>query len=75
MRTIISQSVILPVPAESLFAMYTDPAKHAAITGAPVVNQRRAGFAIPSLQWRAHRCDAPDHPSTAGDPVLALDQI
>src|SRR5215471_15941337 len=23
-------------PAESLFAMYTDPAKHAAITGAPV---------------------------------------
>jgi|SRR5215475_15206666 len=37
MRTIISQSVILPVPAESLFAMYTDPAKHAAITGAPVV--------------------------------------
>ena len=36
MRTIISQSVVLPAPAESLFAMYTDPAKHAAITGAPV---------------------------------------
>ena len=36
MRTIISQSVVLPAPAESLFAMYTDPAQHAAITGAPV---------------------------------------
>src|ERR1700730_11598921 len=36
MRTINSQSVVLPAPAESLFAMYTDPAKHAAITGAPV---------------------------------------
>ena len=32
MRTIISQSVVLPATAESLFAMYTDPAKHAAIT-------------------------------------------
>ena len=29
MRSIISQSVVLPAPAESLFAMYTDPAKHA----------------------------------------------
>ena len=36
MRAIISQAVVLPAPAESLFAMYTDPAKHAAITGAPV---------------------------------------
>src|SRR5256885_13591039 len=36
MRTIISQSVVLPAPAESLFAMYTDPGKHTAITGAPV---------------------------------------
>ena len=36
MRTVISQSVVLPAPAESLFAMYTDPAKHAVITGAPV---------------------------------------
>ena len=36
MRTVISQSVVLPAPAKSLFAMYTDPAKHAAITGAPV---------------------------------------
>ena len=36
MRTIISQSIVLPASAESLFAIYTDPAKHAAITGAPV---------------------------------------
>lgn len=33
MRSIISQSVVLPATAESLFAMYTDPAKHAVITG------------------------------------------
>ena len=36
MRTIISQSIVLPASAESLFVMYTNPAKHAAITGAPV---------------------------------------
>src|SRR5271155_1409543 len=36
MRSVISQSVVLPAPAERLFAMYIDPAKHAAITGAPV---------------------------------------
>src|SRR5215467_3865088 len=36
MRTIISQSIVLPASAENLFVMYTDPAKHAAITGAPV---------------------------------------
>ena len=37
MRTVISQSVVLPAPAEHLFDMYLDPEKHAAITGAPVV--------------------------------------
>src|SRR5438045_9173397 len=36
MLNLISQSVVLPVPAERLFAMYIDSAKHAAITGAPV---------------------------------------
>jgi activator of HSP90 ATPase len=36
-RSIISQSVVLPAPADHLFEMYIDPAKHAAITGAPVV--------------------------------------
>ena len=37
MRNVISQSVVLPAPAEHLFEMYIDPEKHAAITGAPVV--------------------------------------
>ena len=36
MRSIIQQSVILPAPAQSLYAMYLDPAVHAEITGAPV---------------------------------------
>ncbi|MSP00354.1 MAG: hypothetical protein EXR07_04780 [Acetobacteraceae bacterium] len=36
MRTIIQQSVRLPAPAATLFAMYLDPLLHAAITGAPV---------------------------------------
>jgi hypothetical protein len=43
MRSIISQSIVLPAPAESLFAMYTDPAKHAAITGAPVAISAEPG--------------------------------
>jgi len=36
MRTVISQSILLPASAESLFAAYLDPVQHAAITGAPV---------------------------------------
>ncbi len=36
MRSVISQSVVLPSSAEHLFEMYIDPEKHAAITGAPV---------------------------------------
>jgi hypothetical protein len=43
MRSIIFQSVVLPAPAESLFAMYIDPAKHAAITGAPVAISAEPG--------------------------------
>ena len=43
MRSIISQSVVLPAPAERLFAMYIDPAKHAAITGAPVAISAEPG--------------------------------
>jgi hypothetical protein len=50
MRTIISQSVVLPAPAESLFAMYTDPAKHSAITGAPVaISIERVRHSKPSM--------------------------
>jgi activator of HSP90 ATPase len=43
MRTIIFQSVILPASAEHLFAMYMDPEKHAAITGAPVTISAEPG--------------------------------
>src|SRR5215472_10418985 len=54
MRTIISQSVVLPAPAESLFAIYTDPAKHAAITGARLVIQ----------SWRSTKFNDGDPDST-----------
>jgi activator of HSP90 ATPase len=43
MRSIISHSVVLPAPAERLFAMYIDPANHAAITGAPVAISAEPG--------------------------------
>ena len=37
MRSVITQSVLLPATATTLFEMYLDPSRHAAITGAPVV--------------------------------------
>ena len=43
MRSIIQQSVVLPAPAESLYAMYLDPVVHAEITGAPVTIDTLAG--------------------------------
>jgi activator of HSP90 ATPase len=43
MRTLIKQSIALPASAESLYAMYMDPAKHAAITGAPVIISSESG--------------------------------
>jgi activator of HSP90 ATPase len=36
MRRLITQSVVLPAPAEHLYATYLNPALHAAVTGAPV---------------------------------------
>ena len=33
MRSIITDSVVLPASAEELFEMYLDPARHAAFTG------------------------------------------
>ena len=36
MRNLITDTVVLPAPAERLFAMYLDPAEHAAFTGMPV---------------------------------------
>jgi len=42
-RRVIKQSVVLSAPAESLYAMYMDPARHAAITGGKVVISARPG--------------------------------
>jgi activator of HSP90 ATPase len=36
MRSVIRDSVVLPAPAEVLYATYLDPVKHAEMTGAPV---------------------------------------
>jgi activator of HSP90 ATPase len=36
MRSIISQSIVLPAPAATLYETYMDPVRHAALTGAPV---------------------------------------
>jgi hypothetical protein len=81
MRTVISQSVVLPAPAEGLFAMYTDPAKHAAITGAParahavhsdaIRDQCSMSIGLPDIARLARRdsgCDCPTTlPSTSRD--------
>jgi activator of HSP90 ATPase len=37
LRSVITQSVVLPAPAEQLYAAYLDPALHGEITGAPAV--------------------------------------
>jgi activator of HSP90 ATPase len=43
MRSLIKQSVILPAPAEILYATYMDPAKHAEMTGMPVMISAESG--------------------------------
>jgi activator of HSP90 ATPase len=43
MRSLITQSVVLPAPAEHLYSMYLDPALHAAVTGAPVTVGAESG--------------------------------
>src|ERR1700735_4150221 len=43
MRSKIRDSIVLPAPAEVLYATYLDPAKHASITGAPVIIAAEAG--------------------------------
>jgi activator of HSP90 ATPase len=48
MRSIVKQSVILPAKAEVLYAMYLDPARHGAMTGAAV-----AIAATPGAPFRA----------------------
>ncbi len=43
MRSLIQASVLLPAPAEALYETYLDPAKHAAVTGAPVTISAEPG--------------------------------
>jgi len=43
MRSVITQSVVLPASAGSLFEMYLDPRAHESITGAPVTIGSIAG--------------------------------
>ncbi|MBZ5617230.1 MAG: SRPBCC domain-containing protein [Acidobacteriia bacterium] len=43
MRSLITQSVVLPAPAERLYATYLDPALHAAVTGALVTVSAEPG--------------------------------
>jgi uncharacterized protein YndB with AHSA1/START domain len=53
-RSVIKHSVVLPAPAETLYAMYMDPARHAEITGGAAVISARAGSkfsAFDSTLW------------------------
>ena len=43
MRSSISQSIVLPAPAEELFEMYLDASLHEAITGAAVIIGKESG--------------------------------
>jgi activator of HSP90 ATPase len=43
MRRLIAQSVVLPAPAEQLYATYLDPALHSAVTGAAVTVSPESG--------------------------------
>jgi activator of HSP90 ATPase len=42
-RRVIKQSVVLPAPAETLYATYMNPARHAKITGGAAVISARSG--------------------------------
>ena len=57
MRTIISQPVVLPAPTESSLRDVHRSREACGDYWCAGLDQRRAGFAVPSLQWRAHRCD------------------
>jgi activator of HSP90 ATPase len=48
MRSVITQSIVLPASAEELYTTYLDPKLHAAVTGAPV-----AISALPGSAFRA----------------------
>jgi len=55
--------------------VYTDPAKHAAITGAPVSISVEPGSPFQAFNGALTGATLQIIPSTACDPVLALDQI
>jgi activator of HSP90 ATPase len=46
MRSVIQQSVVLPAPADKLFAIYLSPTEHAAFTGFPVTIGSEPGAAF-----------------------------
>lgn len=48
MRSVITQTIVLPTPAETLFEMYLDAVEHEAITGAPVTIGK-----MPGAEFRA----------------------
>jgi activator of HSP90 ATPase len=52
MRTLIKQSIVLPASAESLYAAYLDPARHAEITGAPVIISPESGSPFRAFEGR-----------------------
>ena len=43
MRSVITQTIVLPAPAETLFDMYLDAVEHETITGAPVTIGKSPG--------------------------------
>ena len=52
MRSVITQSIVLPAPAERLYAMYLNPAEHASITGAPVTIAAASGSEFHAFEGR-----------------------
>jgi activator of HSP90 ATPase len=50
MRNVIFQSVVLPASAQALFAMYLDPAVHAAITGTEVEIGSESGASFTAFE-------------------------
>src|SRR5262249_1928565 len=49
---VIQQSVVLPAPAEQLFAMFVNAATHAAITGAPVTIREKRGAKVEAFDGK-----------------------
>ncbi|MEO8635720.1 MAG: SRPBCC domain-containing protein [Gemmatimonadales bacterium] len=54
METIVQHSVILPGTPAALYAMYLDPAQHAAFTGGPVTIAAASGAVFEAFGGRIH---------------------